>query len=1076
MKLLKISLLFLTTFTFIACGGGSSGGDTIVVVSGTPAPKTSLSITDATGDEGKNITFKVIVNPNIANPITFDYRVVFDNSADSANASDFEGAIAGNRTIATNDSSTTIEIGIFDDSLREGAETFLITLSNLAPTDLIFTKNIAIGTIVKNDSNGLNTITITNARGEEGSRLNFQVTAGATITEQISFQFEATLDNNATNPANISELSGELTGTSYIATNDNSTTISILTSNDILREANETFLVILSDLSPTGTIFIDNVGRGTILDNDNNAAGIVIISIADAEEREDSGTINFRVSSKFSAISPFTFDYEAVLDNPISASTDDFTATSGTATIPVGRDSTTILIPLTVDTIAEPDETFSLRLTNLSSNATLDNNSAKGTILNDDLGEISNATAIVGDTAITLNWTNPNSNLFAGAVIAYQESSSTAPANCSSGATSDVVRNATSDTITGLTNDTAYSFRICAKSNAGSLSNGVTIIDLTPNVVDQDNDGLIEIADATGLYNIRHNLAGTSYKTRNSGVGNTTGCPNGTCRGYELVADINLSSFNDGTWDPIGSSSNRFTAIFDGKDKTISNLRITGNNSNVGLFSAIQDATISNLKLADVSITGNSNVGALVGLATGTRTTLSNIELIGDNLQSSSDAEIKGNGANVGGLVGEFSGGAISDASSSLTVRGGANDSADSTGGLVGQLGGSIKNSNSSGSVWASNSADDVGGLVGLASRSGGSTISNSWASGNVSSNGDDNDRYGGLVGENNGTISNSWASGNVSSNGDDNGQYGGLVGANLSGTTSNSWASGEVTGNNDVGGLVGLASRSGGSTISNSWASGNVSSNGDDNDRYGGLVGENNGTISNSWASGNVSSNGDDNGQYGGLVGANLSGTTSNSWASGEVTGNNDVGGLVGVNSGLGTIRISWASGEVTGNGSFGGLAGRSFGPIQGRNYRLSDGANSIGTKLADATALATLSGASGSVAINSNWHAGFNIIMSGTFNVVDVARSLFTRFCDTDGSTIIEADEQMADNSVWVMPPAANNVTTDTNEANQPANYYQIPAIRCIANTAGITDQTKIDAMRKIEIDRQRHNFPQP
>ena len=65
--------------------------------------------------------------------------------------------------------------------------------------------------------------------------------------------------------------------------------------------------------------------------------------------------------------------------------------------------------------------------------------------------------------------------------------------------------------------------------------------------------------------------------------------------------------------------------------------------------------------------------------------------------------------------------------------------------------------------------------------------------------------------------------------------------------------------------------------------------------------------------------------------------------------------------------------------------------------------------------------------------------------------------------------------------MPSAANtdfpvgmrnsdNVTTNTNEAGDDATYYQIPAIRCIANTAGITNQAEIDAMRKIEIDRQR------
>ena len=235
----------------------------------------------------------------------------------------------------------------------------------------------------------------------------------------------------------------------------------------------------------------------------------------------------------------------------------------------------------------------------------------------------------------------------------------------------------------------------------------------------------------------------------------------------------------------------------------------------------MEDATISNLKLATVSITGNGNVGALVGQATGT-TALSNIELIGDESQSSSNAEIKGSGANVGGLVGQFSG-TISDVSSSLTVRGGTNNDVfvDSVGGLVGRLqSGSIKNSNNSGSVSAPSASASIGG---------------------------------GLVGQNQGNISNSWASGNVFFG---DGEVGGLVGQNQ-GNISNSWASGNVSGSIRIGGLVGDNDRA----ISNSWASGNVRGV-----RAGGLVGGgafHASIISNSWASGNVSGS-----TVGGLLG----------------------------------------------------------------------------------------------------------------------------------------------------------------------------------------------------------------
>ena len=977
--------------------------------------KTEISISNAQANEGENITFTVTANQSIAKQVSFTYQVNFDNliTSTSANPNDLSGDSRGSRTIAANSDSTTISILIKDDDINEPAETFRIVLSNLSPSDATFTNSTAIGTIFASDPTK---IRIIGAEGNEGSMLNFTVTATPPNAKQVTFKFEATVDNKATNPASISDLSGKLTGTSTIDANSTGTTISILTADDPLRENNETFMVMLSDLSPNDVTFTDHTAIGTILDNDNNATGIVTISVADAEATEDSGTIKFKVTSEFPAAtgSQFTVDYEATLDNRTtdnSADADDFRATKTTATIPAGSDSTTISISLRQDTTIEPDETFRLLLTNTSSNATLDsaNNSATGTILNDDLGEISDATAIIGDEKITLNWTNPKSNIFAGVVIA-QTTSTDAPLNCASAPNVTIIdaQQTTSRNIASLTNNAAYSFRICARNNDSSkISNGVALNNHTPlPTIDKDGNGLIEIADATALNNIRHNLDGDGYITSSGGSANTAGCPNNVCRGYELTANIDLSNskYSNG-WTPIGSNDdgNKFTAILDGNNNRISGLRISTTDSNIGLFSILNNATISNLKLAKVKIVGNNYVGALVGRTTGTNI-LSNIELIGDESQSSSDAEITGTGSRVGGLVGLIHGGVISDASSSLTVRGGVvNNNLSGTGGLVGVLennnfqNGSIQNSNSSGSVSNSGGDNSVGGLVGL----------------------------------NNGNISNSWASGSVSGNGNN---YGGLVG--------------RTSGN-----------------ISNSWAIGNVSGNGN---RYGGLVGLNNGNISNSWASGEVAGNN----EVGGLVGTNGSGIYQN-WASGNASGNSDVGGLVGSNN----------------------IENIFDGEIDERNYQLDDdpggailgGASPNSFHLASTADLASLSGASGTATTDTNWHAGFTRI------VRTVNRTLFTRFCDTDGSNTIEADEQMADNSVWVMPsdltsssefPAgmrnSDNVpapTTDT--AGNPVNpdtYYAIPAIRCIANTADATNDAEIYRLRKREIDRQRRNFPQP
>ena len=359
--------------------------------------------------------------------------------------------------------------------------------------------------------------------------------------------------------------------------------------------------------------------------------------------------------------------------------------------------------------------------------------------------------------------------------------------------------------------------------------------------------------------------------------------------------------------------------------------------------------------------------------------------------------------------------------------------------------GGSIKNSNSSGSVSGVGGADTVGGLVGQTASD--TTIDNSWASGTVSSNGGAAINYGGLVGHNVGTIS-------------------------------------------------------------NSWANGTVSSNGDSNTFYGGLVGHNNGNISNSWASGNVFSRTRfQNTEYGGLVGVNITGTISNSWASGNVfnpANNLSYGGLVGTNGGV--IRNSWASGEINSSGNAGGLVGDDSSRIQGRNYQLDDD-QGTGVDLAnnggigesfilggmggnnDATGLRALEMLSGATSdgtsdwrTKSNWHAGFDLDNPSSTATADFDD--ITKYCDTNkngmidlGNVVGNPDERTANNSVWVMAGAdsANNLPLPptTNEAGGNQNYYAIPALRCIANTAGITDQTEIDAMRKIEIDRQRRLF---
>ena len=157
---------------------------------------------------------------------------------------------------------------------------------------------------------------------------------------------------------------------------------------------------------------------------------------------------------------------------------------------------------------------------------------------------------------------------------------------------------------------------------------------------------------------------------------------------------------------------------------------------------------------------------------------------------------VSGNGfADVGGLVGENAmGGEITNS----YATGGVSGQGDNFGGLAGANSGVIAGSYAKGSVSGSGFAD-IGGLVGENEIKG--KVIASHATGGVSGQGDN---FGGLAGVNAGVIAASYATGNVSGNGF--ADVGGLVGDNhYTGVITAAYAHGSVSGRVDrYGGLLG--------------------------------------------------------------------------------------------------------------------------------------------------------------------------------------------------------------------------------------------------------------------------------
>ncbi len=383
---------------------------------------------------------------------------------------------------------------------------------------------------------------------------------------------------------------------------------------------------------------------------------------------------------------------------------------------------------------------------------------------------------------------------------------------------------------------------------------------------------------------------------------------------YVLVDDINASGYD---FEPMGVFTggpiDGFSGSLNGNGHSISNLRIDRpNESDVGVFGAVVNGSVEDVRLKNVNVVGDENVGGLAGTAFGADTRISDVYVSG---------EISGN-KTIGGVVGN-----------SLTLVNASESAADVTG--VERVGGVVGHGNA---VVGSNAIGDVTGEEGVGGLAGSSLeVRKSYATGDVTGK----EGVGGLIGTRSmdlilfsavdfeiPLISESYATGDVSGES----AVGGL--AAIGSRVNGSYATGDVSGEGAVGGLVGFNL----GYINESYATGDVSGE----TRVGGLAGGTVWRVTESYATGDV--RGEEN--VGGLAGIALAeedtpvanSILNASYATGDVTGERSVGGLLGANAGF-LIEETYAAGAVTGGENVGGLVGEDVQELPDRDEEVADG-----------------------------------------------------------------------------------------------------------------------------------------
>ncbi|MCK5611573.1 hypothetical protein KAR91_57410 [Candidatus Pacearchaeota archaeon] len=276
----------------------------------------------------------------------------------------------------------------------------------------------------------------------------------------------------------------------------------------------------------------------------------------------------------------------------------------------------------------------------------------------------------------------------------------------------------------------------------------------------------LEIANKIDLQNMNNNLAGN----------------------YFLSGNIDASG---GNFTPIGrDTGSRFTGTLEGNGFTISNLTVDGTANGQfsydGLFGFMSGATVHDLTLTGVSITGSSTVGGLAGTVLND-SIVQNVHVTGTITGTS---EFPGS---VGGFTGDAESGSgdntrIFDSTTSCTVTVNTPPGIQDTtaAGFAGDLAATagtitITNCSATGAV-TNNAENHTGGFAGLTTGTG-LTVSFCFATGNIAT-GTTGANVGGFAGQiNDATVSKCYATGTVA--------------------VSNGWSGGGFVGQLDNGGAI---------------------------------------------------------------------------------------------------------------------------------------------------------------------------------------------------------------------------------------------------------------------------------
>ena len=331
-------------------------------------PSLAITATDAVKAEedsgNTSFTFTITRSGDTTGTTSVDYTVA-GSGGDQADSADFGGAQpSGTVNFAEGETSKVVTINVSGDTDIEGNEGFTVTISNPGNSEPI-TASTASGTIENDDTDlSIAANSAVKAEGDSGNMpFTFTVTREGDATGETSVDYAVT--GSGVDPADGDDFGGSLpSGTVNFSDGETSVTITVNATGDQTVEQDEGFTITLSNPGHNETI-TTSTASGTI-ENDDTSLSIAANSAVKTEGDSGTSAFTFTVTREGDTTGETSVDYAVTGSGDDPADAADFGGTLPSGTVEFGNGETEKIITVNVsgDTDFEPDETFTVSLSN----------------------------------------------------------------------------------------------------------------------------------------------------------------------------------------------------------------------------------------------------------------------------------------------------------------------------------------------------------------------------------------------------------------------------------------------------------------------------------------------------------------------------------------------------------------------------------------------------------------------------------------------------------------------------------------------------------------------------------------